>query len=73
MQPSLLRACGSIRSLAVVVALYGIGASTHLTLAQATFPERTVRFIVPSPPGRIIDLLPRMLSEKLSARGVIPS
>jgi tripartite-type tricarboxylate transporter receptor subunit TctC len=37
-------------------------------LAQATFPERTVRLIVPSPPGTMIDLLPRMLGEKLSAR-----
>jgi tripartite-type tricarboxylate transporter receptor subunit TctC len=68
MQSSFVRACGTIRSLAVVVALCAIGASTHLTLAQAIFPERTVRFIVPSPPGTIIDLLPRMLSEKLSAR-----
>jgi tripartite-type tricarboxylate transporter receptor subunit TctC len=37
-------------------------------VAQSAFPERTVRFIVPSPPGTMIDLLPRMLAEKLTAR-----
>src|SRR5215510_3380006 len=36
--------------------------------AQAVFPDRTVRFIVPATPGTMIDLLPRMLGEKLSAR-----
>jgi tripartite-type tricarboxylate transporter receptor subunit TctC len=38
------------------------------SLAQASFPGRSVKFIVPSPPGTMIDLLPRMLGEKLSAR-----
>jgi tripartite-type tricarboxylate transporter receptor subunit TctC len=37
-------------------------------LAASAFPERTVKFIVPVPPGTLLDLLPRMLGEKLSAR-----
>jgi tripartite-type tricarboxylate transporter receptor subunit TctC len=37
-------------------------------LAASAFPERTVKFIVPVPPGTLLDLLPRLLGEKLSAR-----
>lgn len=36
--------------------------------AASAFPERTVKFIVPVPPGTLLDLLPRILGEKLSAR-----
>ena len=71
MLQSFIRAC-TVRSLTIGVLLSAIGGSTHLALAQAAFPERTVRFIVPAPPGTIIDLLPRMLSEKLSTRWVHP-
>lgn len=67
MLQSLVRAC-AVRSLSIGVVLCAIGVPTHFALAQATFPKRTVRFIVPAPPGTIIDVLPRMLSEKLSAR-----
>ena len=45
-----------------------LAATAFGAVAQPAFPERTVRFIVPSPPGTMIDLLPRMLGEKLSAR-----
>src|SRR5262249_1676733 len=36
--------------------------------AASTFPDRAVKFIVPVPPGPLLDMLPRMLGEKLSAR-----
>jgi len=36
--------------------------------AASTFPERTVKFVVPVPPGTLLHLLPRMTGEKLSAR-----
>jgi tripartite-type tricarboxylate transporter receptor subunit TctC len=35
-------------------------------LAQVTFPQKTVKFVVPSPPGTSLDLLPRLLGKKLS-------
>src|SRR4051812_41905547 len=37
-------------------------------LAASPFPDRAVKFIVPVPPGPLLDMLPRMLGEKLSAR-----
>lgn len=36
--------------------------------AQTDFPRRTIRFIVPVPPGTMLDALPRIIGEKLSAR-----
>jgi len=39
-----------------------------LASAQATFPKRTVRFIVPFPGGGINDVLARIIAEKLQAR-----
>lgn len=42
--------------------------------AQVSFPQRTLKFVVPSPPGTSLDLLPRLLGKKLgesSGRSVI--
>jgi tripartite-type tricarboxylate transporter receptor subunit TctC len=61
------RARRAILALAYVAAVSVLSAPAQQALAQS-FPKRTVRFIVPSPPGTMIDLLPRMLGEKLSAR-----
>ena len=51
---------------------FGLAVSTfisnHEASAQASFPSRPVKFIVPTPPGTMVDLLPRMLAEKLTAR-----
>ena len=35
--------------------------------AQAQFPDRAVKIIVPAPPGPVIDALPRILAAKLAA------
>lgn len=40
--------------------------------AQASFPERTVKFVVPTPPGTSLDLLPRLFGKKLSERWARP-
>ena len=37
-------------------------------LAQADFPRRAVKFIVPVPPGNTLDSTPRIIGEKLSTR-----
>jgi tripartite-type tricarboxylate transporter receptor subunit TctC len=62
-----------VNSLAIVgafvgAALHAPGMGSSHVLAASTFPERTVKFIVPVPPGTLLDLLPRMLGGKLSAR-----
>jgi len=61
-----LSARSAIVSIAVAAAI-SVSAARPAA-AQAVFPDRTVRFIVPATPGTMIDLLPRMLGEKLSAR-----
>ena len=38
------------------------------TFAQTGYPNRTIRIVVPIPPGPVADVLPRLLAEKLSAR-----
>jgi tripartite-type tricarboxylate transporter receptor subunit TctC len=48
--------------------LHSLGLAPGGALAASTFPDRAVKFIVPVPPGTLLDLLPRMLGEKLSAR-----
>jgi tripartite-type tricarboxylate transporter receptor subunit TctC len=36
--------------------------------AQADYPNRTIKIIVPIPPGPILDVLPRVVGEKLAAQ-----
>ena len=36
--------------------------------AQAEYPNRTIKFVVPIPPGVVADTLPRIIAEKLSAQ-----
>jgi tripartite-type tricarboxylate transporter receptor subunit TctC len=42
--------------------------TTALAFGESKFPNRTVRFIVPTPPGTMLDLIPRMLGKELSQR-----
>jgi tripartite-type tricarboxylate transporter receptor subunit TctC len=35
--------------------------------AQASYPSRTIKIVVPVPPGPILDTLPRIIAERLSA------
>lgn len=51
-------------SAALAAALLTAPAAT----AQTDFPRRTVKFVVPVPPGPMLDTLPRIIGEKLSAR-----
>ena len=50
----------------LVAGLFGVaGLAGSGVLAASTFPDRAVKFIVPVPPGPLLDMLPRMLGEKL--------
>ena len=37
-------------------------------IAQTDFPRRAVKFVVPVPPGNMLDSMPRIIGEKLSPR-----
>ena len=52
---------GMSRIALALLALTGTGASAQ------QWPARPVRIIVPFPPGQAVDIVARMLSEKLSA------
>jgi tripartite-type tricarboxylate transporter receptor subunit TctC len=40
--------------------------------AQADFPNRTIRIVVPTPPGPTLDTLPRLIAAQLAGRWHIP-
>ncbi len=54
------------RRLALLAAL--MAAVPFAAAAQADFPRRAVKFVVPVPPGNMLNSMPRIIGEKLSAR-----
>jgi tripartite-type tricarboxylate transporter receptor subunit TctC len=53
------------RSVTVAAAL---ALAPAAALAQADFPNRAIKIIVPAPPGPMLDVLPRIIGDKLAAR-----
>lgn len=53
---------------AVVCGTAFLAAAPVATFAQTAYPTRTIKIVVPIPPGPVADVLPRLLAEKLSAR-----
>ena len=45
-----------------------VGTAPTAALAQADYPSRTVRIIVPLLPGAAADVIPRVVAEKLAAK-----
>jgi hypothetical protein len=43
-------------------------AAPRIASAQAEYPTRTIRIVVPIPPGVLADTLPRIIAEKLAVR-----
>src|SRR5215468_7052708 len=43
-------------------------AAVAAAAAQSDYPTRTVKIVVPIPPGAALDLLPRILADKLTGR-----
>jgi tripartite-type tricarboxylate transporter receptor subunit TctC len=52
---------------ALATAALFVAASTSAR-AQADYPNRAIKIIVPAPPGPMLDVLPRIIGDKLSAR-----
>lgn len=57
-----------LRFLLRVIVVTLLAAAPMATLAQSDYPVRTIRIIVPLPPGPFADALPRIIAAKLSAR-----
>ena len=66
MKPSFFLAC---RIAGVALASFAVGAAALAPLAAQAqaFPNKTIRIVVPFPPGGSTDLLARRISEKLAA------
>lgn len=56
------------RALALWAAVGLVAPQSGTALAQADYPSRTVKIVVPVPPGPAADAVPRIIAVKLSAR-----
>ena len=45
-----------------------LAAAPAAAFAQADYPNRTIKFVVPVPPGNMLDTMPRLIGEKLTAK-----
>lgn len=55
----------------IVLALFGMGAALNV-LAAETFPSKSIRLIVPFPPGGLSDGLARFIARSRSENRVRP-
>lgn len=49
-----------------------IGAASSGLAATETYPNHTIKIVVPVPPGVLLDVIPRIVGEKLSAKWGVP-
>jgi tripartite-type tricarboxylate transporter receptor subunit TctC len=54
--------------LAGIVALGSFAEMAGSAIAQTDYPNRTIKIVVPVPPGPLLDAVPRIIADKLSAR-----
>jgi tripartite-type tricarboxylate transporter receptor subunit TctC len=59
----------SLRRVAVAVLVV---ATPSIAIAQADYPSRTIKIVVPLAAGGVADIVPRMLADKLSAKWAQP-
>ncbi len=68
---ALTKFCGRNFFLALAMAALSLNNSNTAVSAQTTqtnYPSRTIRVIVPLPPGPVADLVPRIIGDKLSSK-----
>jgi tripartite-type tricarboxylate transporter receptor subunit TctC len=56
----------ALRFAILVAALAAVAPTT--AIAQSDFPRRAVKFVVPVPPGNMLDSMPRIIGDKLAMR-----
>lgn len=49
-----------------------VGAPATSHAADGDYPNRTIKIVVPAPPGPLLDVIPRIIGEKLSAKWGVP-
>ena len=59
---------GSAISRLVLATATMLAALPVAATARSDYPNRTVRIVVPTPPGAILDILPRIIADKLAGR-----
>lgn len=55
-----------------VAAICTIATTLGGAIAAEDFPQRTIKIVVPVPPGPLLDVVPRIVAEKLSAKWSVP-
>jgi tripartite-type tricarboxylate transporter receptor subunit TctC len=55
-------------ALCCILAAASTVAATPVLAGSEAYPNRALKIVVPAPPGPMLDVLPRMVAEKLSAR-----
>jgi tripartite-type tricarboxylate transporter receptor subunit TctC len=53
-------------------AIICVAASATSRAADGDYPNRTIKIVVPVPPGPLLDVIPRIIGEKLSAKWGVP-
>src|SRR5207244_13171973 len=56
----------------LVAAMCTIATTPGGAIAAEDFPHRTIKIIVPVPPGPLLDVVPRIVADKLSAKWNVP-
>lgn len=56
-----------VASTMIAAMILVLGAS-DAGLSQVSYPSRLIKIIVPGPPGAVLDILPRIIAEKLAAK-----
>lgn len=62
----------ALQSLAGVVSALLLATASIPAMAQGGYPTRTIKIVVPVPPGGFADTFPRLIAEKLSAKWRLP-
>jgi tripartite-type tricarboxylate transporter receptor subunit TctC len=65
--PVLVRSALCLRAIALGAASIAVLATTPDAVAQAGYPNRPIKLVVPYPPGALTDVLARAIGERLSA------
>src|SRR6266567_5189925 len=49
-----------------------LGAAATRPATAGDYPNRTIKIVVPAPPGVLLDVIPRIVGEKLSSKWGVP-